>query len=126
MDDGNIEVYRQRYETWRHLDKLRWQMLQLLVAIGSASAIVIRVAPNAVSGWFWILTGAAVLAIALILGRISEGIRANGSVLKKAGEIVGDTDLPDTSDMNKSLTHWLSLIIGGVGLLLIGKGAIFG
>ena len=29
------EVYRQRYETFRHLDRLRWQMLQIAVGIGS-------------------------------------------------------------------------------------------
>ena len=29
-----LEVYKQRYETYRHLDKLRWQMLQIAVAVG--------------------------------------------------------------------------------------------
>ena len=28
-----LEVYKQRYETFRHLDRLRWQMLQISVAV---------------------------------------------------------------------------------------------
>ena len=39
-EQENIEIYRQRYETFRHLDKLRWQMLQILVAIGSLNCSI--------------------------------------------------------------------------------------
>ena len=42
MTDENLEIYRQRYETYRHFDKLRWQMLQILVAIASATALLLR------------------------------------------------------------------------------------
>lgn len=57
VSDLKIEVYRQRYETWRHLDKLSWQLVQFLIAIGSAAAITIRVIPNAIDGLFWIFMG---------------------------------------------------------------------
>ena len=30
-----LEIYKQRYETYRHFDKLRWQMLQIAVGAGS-------------------------------------------------------------------------------------------
>ena len=30
-----IEIYKQRYETYRHLDRLRWQMLQIAIGVGS-------------------------------------------------------------------------------------------
>ena len=32
---GALEIYKQRYETYRHLDRLRWQMLQIAVGVGS-------------------------------------------------------------------------------------------
>ncbi len=125
MSDGKIEVYRQRYETWRHLDKLRWQMIQFLIAIGSGTAIVIRVSPNLVGGWFWILVGTAVLALAFSMKRISEAIRGNGKVLKSAGAAVGDNDIPDVSDINKSVGHWMTLAVGATGIALVTKGIFF-
>ena len=30
-----LEIYKQRYETFRYLDRLRWQMLQIAVIVGS-------------------------------------------------------------------------------------------
>ena len=30
-----LEIYKQRYETYRHLDRLRWQMVQTAVGAGS-------------------------------------------------------------------------------------------
>ena len=30
-----LEIYKQRYETFRYLDRLRWQMLQIAVGTGS-------------------------------------------------------------------------------------------
>lgn len=124
MSDEQLEVYRQRYEVWRHLDKLRVQMIQILIAVGSGAALTIRLSPETAGPWFWILIGGSVVAIAVVMGRVSEGIRANNKVLKDAGIAVGDTGIPDNSNLNKSFMHWLTLIIAAVGLLLIGKGVI--
>ncbi len=30
-----LEIYRQRYETYRHLDRLRWYIFQIPVVTGS-------------------------------------------------------------------------------------------
>jgi hypothetical protein len=50
--DAALEIYKQRYEVWRHFDKLRWQLVQLLVAIFSASALVVRATEGAIEWWF--------------------------------------------------------------------------
>ena len=59
MGEENIEIYRQRYETFRHFDKLRWQMLQILVAVASATALLLRSTTDPIEWWFFCLLGAA-------------------------------------------------------------------
>ena len=125
MSDAKIEIYRQRYEVWRHLDKLRVQMIQILIAVGSGAAVTVRLSPEFAGSSFWILIGGSVFAIAVVMGRVSDGIRANNKVLKEAGSAVGDIGIPDNSDLNKSFMHWLTLAIGAAGLGLIVKGAFF-
>ncbi|MCY4008033.1 MAG: hypothetical protein OXE84_14615 [Rhodobacteraceae bacterium] len=114
-----VEIYRQRYETFRHLDKLRWQMLQLLIAIGSATAIGLRFTKGTPEWWFCLLLGVALVLLAIVMHRISTGIRKNGRVLKTVGKAVGDTEIPDVSNSMKSIAHWLMLAVAIVGTLLI-------
>ncbi len=120
MEKKAAEIYAQRYETWRHLDKLRWQMLQLLIAVASATAFVIRSTAGPVEWWFFVLLGFALIIIAWVMLRIGQAIRQNAVVLKSAAEAVGDHGIPDTSNKWKSVAHWLAIIvmIFGIGLLL--------
>jgi hypothetical protein len=46
--EADLEIYKQRYETYRHLDKLRWQILQIVVAVGSAAVLTLRATPGQV------------------------------------------------------------------------------
>lgn len=126
--DQSLEIYRQRYETFRHLDRLRWQMMQLLVAVLSASALVYRSSPNGVGGWFWGFLGLAFLTIALVMTRISHGIARNGDVLREFGAKVGDDRIPDARDRLRSVAHWLTLAIGfgGVCCLIAGINSLDG
>ena len=114
------EIYTQRYETFRHLDKLRWQMLQLLVAVASATALVLRSTTGPMEWWFFAPLGFALLMIAFVMLRVGEAIRRNTEVLAQAAEAVGDHSIPDTSDKWKSVAYWLAIfvIFLGVGLLL--------
>jgi hypothetical protein len=114
-----LEVYKQRYEVWRHLDKLRWQLVQLLVAIFSASALVVRATEGAVEWWFTLALSTSLIAIAFSMHRISGGIRRNQKMLRTSAEIVGDTDQPDVNQMGRSVYHWLTVTVGlaGVGFL---------
>lgn len=119
MSESAVEVYTQRYETFRHLDRLRWQMAQVLVAVLSAAALIFRTAPEGVGGWFWMFLGLAFLTISIVMNRISKGIAANGEVLRRVGKQVGDLDIPDTSNWRGSVTHWLTVAIGIGGLACI-------
>ena len=74
MTDENIEIYRQRFETFRHFDKLRWQMMQILVAVASATALLLRSTAGTIEWWFYYLLGASLLFIAFVMIRIGNGI----------------------------------------------------
>ena len=117
-------IYCQRYETFRHLDKLRWQMLQLLVAIGSATALVLRLSSGEIEWWFYLLLGLALMAISGAMLRISSGIRKNAEILKAAAEGIGDHGMPDISNKWKSIAHWIALVVMIVGIALFSWGLL--
>jgi hypothetical protein len=119
MIENNREIYRQRYETFRHLDKLRWQMFQLLAAIASTSALVLRVSEYNVDWWFFLLLGISLVVIAISSDRISSGIRKNNIFLREAAQRVGDQGIPDISSHWRSLTHWIWKMVWLIGFLLI-------
>lgn len=107
----SVEIYNQRYETFRHLDKMRWQMLQLLIAVASATALVLRSTSGELEWWFYALLGAALATLAFVMLRIGGGIRANAIALREAGKAIGDNGLPDVSNKWKSVAHWLAIAV---------------
>ena len=119
MTDENIEIYRQRYETFRHFDKLRWQMLQILVAIASATALLLRYTAGTLEWWFFCLLGTSLLIIGFVMIRIGHGIRANNKVLKKAAKTIGDKRIPTVSNLWKSVAHWISVLVMALGAFLL-------
>lgn len=120
MTDRNVEIYSQRYETFRHLDKLRWQMLQILIAVASATALLLRYSSNPVEWWFFCLLGVALIVVGVAMYRIGQGIQANNLALKKAAKAIGDEDIPDISNFRRSVAQWIALLVGISGIALLG------
>ncbi len=123
-DNEAMEIYRQRYETFRHLDKLRWQMLQILVAIGTATTLILRCTSGTLEFWSFTILGMALLVLAFAMYKINKGIRGNGKALQKTGKMVGDGDIPDVSNEWHSAGHWLMIGTGTVGVILLIKGLL--
>ena len=119
MNDENIEIYRQRYETFRHFDKLRWQMLQILVAVASATALLLRSTSGPIDWWFFCLLGSALAIIGFVILRIGNGIQANAKILKSAAEAIGDEGIPDVSNRWKSVAHWIAVLVVALGAVLL-------
>jgi hypothetical protein len=113
--ENNVEIYRQRYETYRHLDKLRWQMLQLLIAVASAIALVLRSTQGEIEWWFYSLLGFTLLIISCVMLKIGSGIRTNSEVLREFGKKIGDNSIPDGANKWRSIAHWLALLVFALG-----------
>lgn len=119
-----IEIYRQRYETYRHLDKLRWQMLQISVAVAPL-VLAFSVRNNQPPPiWSWVAIGIFLLITGWVMERIRTGVNKNATVLKKYSEILGDADQPDINGWKTSSAFWTSFALRAVGAGSIAYGLI--
>ena len=118
------EIYRQRYETFRHLDKLRWQMLQIAVAAGSLSLALGRGTEAKPQGWVFVIVGLVLLVLGLAMERIRYGISMNNIVLKVAAAAIGDHAIPPPSTGLSSYSAWVAYIVVAMGVGSIAYGIL--
>lgn len=117
-----LEIYRQRYETFRHLDKLFWQMLQIAIAAGSIILAFGDGESSEPEWWALISIGLILIMLGSAMLKIFRGRKKNGKVLHKAGIKIGDKDIPIRKSNWKSASYWtaLGVIMVGTILFLIG------
>ncbi len=115
---NQIEIYKQRYETYRHLDRLRWQMLQ--IAVGAGSLILAFAGGESEPDW-WIFAAVGLLLIIFgsVMLRIGHGINMNSKVLSKAASAVGDVGIPPTSKRWKSVSFWVACVLIVLGSVCV-------
>ncbi len=115
---NQVEIYKQRYETYRHLDRLRWQMLQ--IAVGAGSLILAFAGGGSEPDW-WVFAAVGTLLIILgsVMLRIGHGINMNSKVLSKAASAVGDIGIPPTSNRWKSVSFWVACILIALGSVCV-------
>ena len=116
-----LEIYKQRYDTYRHLDKLRWQMFQIAVGAGSVVLAFGRGESSDPDWWVLGTIGLLLVIFGLVMERIRQGISMNGIVLEKVGKIVGDADIPPASRWWESISFWIAfgLIALGISSLVL-------
>ena len=118
-NEENIEIYQQRYNTFRHLDTLRWQMLQTALA---SSGVVLAFGKDsnlANNSWPWIVVGTILTVLGGARLRMDFGVSDNGRALTTAAKAIGDNSIPPPGVWRKSISVWISLTMIGVGLLVI-------
>ena len=120
MDKDYKTIYEQRYETYRHLDKLRWFIFQIAVSIvGIIISLFSHLNESVILG-----VGLILLSTGLIMSKINHGIDTNNVSLRKVAIKIGDKWIPNIHNRHKlQSTSWLisySLIIIGVLMLLYG------
>lgn len=118
------EIYRQRYETFRHLDKLRWQMLQIAVAAGSLSLALGRGTEAKSQNWVFFIVGLVLLVLGLAMERIRSGITMNNIALKEAGAAIGDHAIPPPSTRLSSYSAWVAYVVMAMGVGSIAYGIL--
>ena len=113
-----LEIYKQRYETFRYLDRLRWQMLQIAIILGPL-ILVYGKDGSEPARWVCVVVGILLILLGLTMLKIRHGINMNNQVLHKAATGVGDTEIPPVSKRWKSIGWWISLALIGLGVLCI-------
>jgi len=118
VTNGELEIYKQRNETFRYLDRLRWQMLQIAVIVGSLilASGTEKFEPER---WVFVVAGVLLTIFGITMLKIRHGINKNNQVLRKAAAQVGDTEIPDPANWWKSIGWWISFALIGIGVLCI-------
>ena len=119
--EDDKEIYRQRYETFRHFDRMRFQLLQILVAVGAAAALFFRFQTTPAEWWAFTLIGLMLLLIGNAMSKVSNGLWRNNEVLHDIAVKIGDNGIPKSVSKQKSVSYWISLFVqtlGGLSLLI--------
>lgn len=117
-----LAVYAQKYETFRHLDSLRWQVPGLVFAVGG---VVLGFAPklsNSLPHPAATMTyGLFALAGAYLMHRIRFASRSNSAILRRFAISLGDYGIrPPPGLASASSVIHLLLAAVGLGSLLLG------
>lgn len=113
------QIYQQRYETYRHLDRLRWQMFQIAVATGSV-VLAFGKGSGSTPDW-WVIAAVGVLfaSFGIVMERIRCGISKNGDILRAAAEVIGDTGIPVASSGMKNVSFLIAITLIALGVLCL-------
>lgn len=119
-DPNDLEIYKQRYDTFRHLDRLRWQMFQ--IAVGAA-ALILGFKGNLSLEWgSWVGVGLLFISLGYAKLRIGSGVVMNSKVLREFGAKIGDANIPEATEKGVSFRIAYVLIAFGI----VSFGAAFG
>ena len=110
-----LEIYKQRYDTYRHLDRLRWQIFQVAVGAGTLTLAFARGAGK-LDWWVFTIVGIKLCIFGLVMWRIGRGIQKNGEVLSKIGSDLGDDCIPQVKNWWKSVSQWIAVILIAAGV----------
>jgi uncharacterized membrane protein len=119
MELEKVEIYKERYETWRHLDRTRYQIIQLTIAL-CAAALVGFENGYLISGP-WISGSAGIILGILwqVLAKVNSAIQKNGEALRIYGLAVGDDQIPDVSKKDFSIFFWIESLFAVFGFVLV-------
>lgn len=122
MPKNNLEIYKQRFDTWRHLDKLRWQYLQFLIAICSGLFWIWHNGRNDAVDWVIPVVGVILVAWSAGASRINFIILENDKALRDFGCRVGDGDVQAISKDGFTVIKIVPcfLLISGVTFFILG------
>lgn len=115
-----LEIYKQRYDTYRHLDRLRWQIFQIAVGAGTLTLAFAR-GTDKPEWWVLMIVGFMLCIFGKVMLRIGHGINKNGEVLHRIGNEIGDNFVPVTKKWWKSDSQRIAVVLivsGGICLLL--------
>ena len=115
-----LEIYKQRYDTYRHLDRLRWQIFQIAVGAGTLTLAFAR-GTDKPDWWVLTIVGCMLCIFGIVMLRIGHGIKNNGEILRRIARELGDDFVPEVNKWWKSVSQWVAvtlIVSGGLCLFL--------
>ena len=119
-----LEVYRQKYEVFRHFDSLRWQIPTFTLGAGSLLLALAVGKDKQPAWWSFFVFGLLCLFSSFAVFRVRKGIEKNHDALDAAAKYIGDTTIP--TPPKHGATWWLSVMLMLFGLALILAGIVLG
>lgn len=113
---NDLEIYVQRYETFRHLDHMRYQAQNIAILIGTLFSAYVSGVKGDFHPILGLIIGIILVSLSFTMIRISQGIVGNSKVLKEFGDKVGDTKLPIASLGWTTATFWTTAVTFIIGL----------
>jgi uncharacterized membrane protein len=111
----NKTIYEQRYETYRHLDNLRWFIFQ--IAISVAAGIISLKDSVQESSLFAI--GLILFLSGSLIAKINHGVDDNNIILSKVGKNIGDSSIPIPKKHYKSISWWIAFCLIATGAIIL-------
>jgi hypothetical protein len=117
MNDNYKTIYEQRYETYRHLDKLRWFIFQ--IAISVIAGILVLKNPEQEYNIFAI--GLVLFSSGILMAKINYCIDKNNTILQSVGAKIGDDSIPTPKkdDKYKSVSWLISYSLISIGTAIL-------
>ena len=114
--DEDRLIYTQRYETFRHLDTLRWHVPTFSLT-GGGILLGLTSPSNGLPPWWALFVLSLLLALSsYAVFRIRKGIDKNNETLKVFAEKVGDMEVPKLSKKYEA-SHWSGLLLAALSIL---------
>lgn len=108
FDEADLEIYRQKYEVFRHLDALRWQIPTFMLGAGTL-VLAFAAEPNKPPArWSFFVFAILSLFSSFAVFRVRKGLHKNHLVLNEAAIKIGDDKIPDIARFGA--TWWLGTL----------------
>lgn len=119
--DIELEIYRQKYEVFRHFDNLRWHIPTLTLTAGSLLIALSAPKDQPPAWWSFVIFGLLSLFASFAVFRVRKGIINNHVALDAVARAIGDTTIPPPK-MRFGATWLLSvlLIMFGIAAVVVG------
>jgi hypothetical protein len=117
--EAELEIYRQKYGVFRHLDSLRWQIPTFTLGAGALLLAFAAEPGKPPAQWSFFAFAALALFSSFAVFRVRKGIRKNHVALHIAAEKIGDYSIPEPARFGA--TWWLSaiMLLAAVGSITI-------
>jgi phosphatidylglycerophosphate synthase len=119
----DLEIYKQKYEVFRHFDNLRWHVPTICISAGSILLAFASKKDQTSAWWAFVIFGFLSLFSAFSIYRVRKGIHQNHGALVTIAKKIGDTNIP-TLKKKGGATWWLSIILLIIGIAAIIAGII--